>query len=445
MAVYYAGGIAFSAVEAHRVSHGSTFASAVTAFEPWAGARARPGRARRPRRLLRLGGRVLAPDDGEPRRGPRGDQARARRVHGEDPGAGAPPQPGGARGLRAADGADGLPRRRLDLRGLPGRRDDPAARRARARLGARPARLLAVREGAAARRRLEVRARAGCRRRRCSRRRCSTAPTRSGARGSIGPPPGKRAAHERRGVPHPDQRRARRDLPRPRLAAVRPGGRRDRLEHRPLLVPARASRRRSPARSCAPARPGDALLVERPAVPVPARRAARCTPPTCTASLVRAAHSTGRAPTASTTSTAAASRCGSRARSGTQLVLQPAAPLRPGRLRLRLDARGHVRRPDFSYLRVVARRRPRRRRSRATRRPRARGRRRRCFPVAAALVAFLFAFLLVRSLLARPAGQKAFWAAGFLLFGRRGLRGGRAAARAGRPGSSARTTSAAAS
>jgi hypothetical protein len=34
-AVYYAGGVAFSAVEAHRISAGGTFASAVASFEPW--------------------------------------------------------------------------------------------------------------------------------------------------------------------------------------------------------------------------------------------------------------------------------------------------------------------------------------------------------------------------------------------------------------------------
>ncbi|HEY7018021.1 MAG TPA: hypothetical protein VH297_06090 [Gaiellaceae bacterium] len=33
--VYYAAGVAFAAVEAHRVAHGSSFAAAVTALEPW--------------------------------------------------------------------------------------------------------------------------------------------------------------------------------------------------------------------------------------------------------------------------------------------------------------------------------------------------------------------------------------------------------------------------
>src|SRR4029078_3779147 len=33
--VYYAGGIAFAAVEAHRVSAGRTFGAAVAAMEPW--------------------------------------------------------------------------------------------------------------------------------------------------------------------------------------------------------------------------------------------------------------------------------------------------------------------------------------------------------------------------------------------------------------------------
>jgi len=35
MAVYYAAGVAFSAVEAHQVAHGSSFAAAVTRLEPW--------------------------------------------------------------------------------------------------------------------------------------------------------------------------------------------------------------------------------------------------------------------------------------------------------------------------------------------------------------------------------------------------------------------------
>ena len=35
VAVYYAAGVAFSAAEAHRISAGATFASAVAAFEPW--------------------------------------------------------------------------------------------------------------------------------------------------------------------------------------------------------------------------------------------------------------------------------------------------------------------------------------------------------------------------------------------------------------------------
>src|SRR5207302_9185345 len=38
-------------------------------------------------------------------------------------------------------------------------------------------------------------------------------------------------------------------------------------------------------------------------------------------------------------------------------------------------------------------------------------------PLCAALVALAFAFLLLRSLLRRPSGEKALWAAGFVLFG----------------------------
>ena len=38
-------------------------------------------------------------------------------------------------------------------------------------------------------------------------------------------------------------------------------------------------------------------------------------------------------------------------------------------------------------------------------------------PIAAALLALVFAFMLTRSFLRRPGGQKAFWAIGFTLFG----------------------------
>jgi hypothetical protein len=45
MAVYYASGIAFAAVEAHRVAHGESFAAAVSVLEPWAALLAVPAAA----------------------------------------------------------------------------------------------------------------------------------------------------------------------------------------------------------------------------------------------------------------------------------------------------------------------------------------------------------------------------------------------------------------
>ena len=157
--------------------------------------------------------------------------------------------------------------------GFPVTGDDPAARRARDRLGGGPARLLALRQGPAARPRLEGRARLAAGRRALSRRRCSTARTRRGARASSARRPAA-PADGAGGVPH-------------RASASRPGrscscSSRCRSCRRSAGIGSssvrysyeRGSPRRSPASSSHRRGPGDALLLERPAVAV--SRTMRC-------------------------------------------------------------------------------------------------------------------------------------------------------------------------
>jgi hypothetical protein len=104
-----------------------------------------------------------------------------------------------------------------------------------------------------------------------------------------------------------------------------------------------------------------------------------------------------------------------RSRSATSLALAPERPLAPGRYVFVATHEGMFGGKDFSYVTVVA--------------PGAAvtdvGARSggsvpavadSVLPVAAALLALLFAGLLVRSFLRRPAGQKALWAAGFCCF-----------------------------
>ena len=121
VALYYVGGIAFSAVEAHRVAAGETFAVAVAAVEPWEAVVLVPAA------LAVLVGfwayaRGSLGDDGVAAGSrPRGSSHGAGAVQRQDPAPGAAPQPGRARRLRASARADGLPRRRLALRGFPWR------------------------------------------------------------------------------------------------------------------------------------------------------------------------------------------------------------------------------------------------------------------------------------------------------------------------------------
>jgi hypothetical protein len=99
----------------------------------------------------------------------------------------------------------------------------------------------------------------------------------------------------------------------------------------------------------------------------------------------------------------------------TELTLAPRQALRPGRYALIAAKEGMFGGRDYDYLRVVppdapvtaiSRGSDRRTPAVAAALP----------PVAAALVALLFAWLLLSSFVRRPAGQKALWGAGFTLF-----------------------------
>ena len=104
-----------------------------------------------------------------------------------------------------------------------------------------------------------------------------------------------------------------------------------------------------------------------------------------------------------------------RARTGMQLALVPARPLAPGRYAFVSTHEGMFGGRDFSYLTVVP---PRAATTTIADRTNADvpAIADAFLPVASALVALAFALLLLRSLRARPAGQKALWAIGFALF-----------------------------
>jgi cbb3-type cytochrome oxidase subunit 1 len=98
-----------------------------------------------------------------------------------------------------------------------------------------------------------------------------------------------------------------------------------------------------------------------------------------------------------------------------ELILAPARPVEPGRYIFAASREGMFGGRDFAYLRVVS---PGEPVTAVSSRPRAGTPAvADAFPpVAAALLAAAFAFLLMRSFLRRPGGQKALWAAGFILF-----------------------------
>jgi hypothetical protein len=104
-----------------------------------------------------------------------------------------------------------------------------------------------------------------------------------------------------------------------------------------------------------------------------------------------------------------------RSRSARELVLAPSRPLEPGRYIFAASREGMFGGRDFAYLRVVG---PREAVTVVSRRPDATAPAiADAFPpVAAALLATAFAFLLLRSFRRRPGGQKALWGIGFALF-----------------------------
>ncbi|HEX6703016.1 MAG TPA: hypothetical protein VF101_19990, partial [Gaiellaceae bacterium] len=104
-----------------------------------------------------------------------------------------------------------------------------------------------------------------------------------------------------------------------------------------------------------------------------------------------------------------------RSRSATTMSLAPARPMQPGRYAFVAAHEGMFGGRDYDYLTVV---RPGEPVTAIASNPsgRAPAVADAVLPVATVLVALAFALLLLRSYRARPAGQKAFWAAGFALF-----------------------------
>jgi hypothetical protein len=104
-----------------------------------------------------------------------------------------------------------------------------------------------------------------------------------------------------------------------------------------------------------------------------------------------------------------------RSRAGRSLVLAPTRALLPGRYAFTATHEGMFGGRDYTYLRVVS---PGAAITAISSRPEATAPSviHSLLPVAAALLALLFALLLALSFRARPAGQKGLWAVGFLLF-----------------------------
>ena len=101
--------------------------------------------------------------------------------------------------------------------------------------------------------------------------------------------------------------------------------------------------------------------------------------------------------------------------SPTQLILAPARPLEPGRYSFVATHEGMFGGRDFAYLRVVPAGVPV---TAISSKPRAKAPAilDALLPLCAALVALAFTALLLRSLVRRPSGEKALWGAGFVLF-----------------------------
>ncbi|MDX6387743.1 MAG: hypothetical protein QOD85_1545, partial [Gaiellaceae bacterium] len=103
-------------------------------------------------------------------------------------------------------------------------------------------------------------------------------------------------------------------------------------------------------------------------------------------------------------------------RSARELVVAPTQTMAPGSYVFAASREGMFGGRDFAYLRIVA---PGQPVTAVSNRPDARtpAVAKAIPPIAAALLALVFAFTLTRSFLRRPGGQKAFWALGFTLFG----------------------------
>ena len=103
-------------------------------------------------------------------------------------------------------------------------------------------------------------------------------------------------------------------------------------------------------------------------------------------------------------------------RSARELVVAPVNAVAPGSYVFAASREGMFGGRDFAYLRIVA---PGQPVTAVSNRPDARtpAVAKAVPPIAAALLALVFAFMLARSFLRRPGGQKAFWAIGFTLFG----------------------------
>ncbi|MGB8004458.1 MAG: hypothetical protein WCF27_09390 [Gaiellaceae bacterium] len=99
-----------------------------------------------------------------------------------------------------------------------------------------------------------------------------------------------------------------------------------------------------------------------------------------------------------------------------ELVVAPVNAVAPGSYVFAASREGMFGGRDFAYLRIVA---PGQPVTAVSDRPDARtpAVAKAIPPIAAALLALVFAFMLTRSFLRRPGGQKAFWAIGFTLFG----------------------------
>ncbi len=143
MAVYYAGGIAFAAVEAHQVADGRSFGAAVGGLEPW------PALVLAPAALAVLVG--FGAFASAAWRMTVGYREAGRRLVKAAPAAytgtsrdGYAGASRGHRRLRAADGSARLSRGGLAVRRFPVHGNDPADRRSSPRLGGYPARLLAI-------------------------------------------------------------------------------------------------------------------------------------------------------------------------------------------------------------------------------------------------------------------------------------------------------------